>query len=241
VSNFDWTCPFCGRDATLTDQSTVTQTIYLTHDNADGGCAITPLFVVCPNPKCKKFSLTATLHEAVYVTGMSLGYGEWEKTENELQTWNLIPASKAKALPDYIPAPIRDDYNEACLVLALSPKAAATLARRCLQGMIRDFWGVSLATLKAEIDAIQGKVDSLTWDAIESVRKVGNIVAHMEKDINVIVEVEPNEAVLLVGLVETLIKDWYVARESKKRHLESLVALAAQKDAAKKKTAATKP
>ncbi len=63
----------------------------------------------------------------------------------------------------------------------------------------------------------------------------------MEKDINVIVDVEPNEADLLVGLIESLIKDWYIARENKKQHLQSLVALAAQKDAAKKIPAAAKP
>jgi hypothetical protein len=31
-------------------------------------------------------------------------------------------------------------------------------------------------------------------DAIDHVRKIGNIGAHMEADINVIVEVEPKEA-----------------------------------------------
>jgi hypothetical protein len=46
-------------------------------------------------------------------------------------------------LPDYIPEQIKDDYYEACSILNLSPKASATLARRCLQGMIRDFWGIT--------------------------------------------------------------------------------------------------
>jgi hypothetical protein len=40
-------------------------------------------------------------------------------------------------------------------------------------------------------------------DATEAVRKLGNIGAHMEKDINVTVDVDPNEASLLTGLVET--------------------------------------
>jgi hypothetical protein len=162
--------------------------------------------------------------------------GGWEQ-KKLLQRWELVPASKAKTLPNYIPQPVRDDYGEACLILSLSPKAAATLARRCLQGMIRDFFGVIFPTLKAEIDAIQDKVDPLVWEAIEAVRKVGNIGAHMEKDINVIVDVEPNEAELLVGLIEFLIKDWYVARENKKQHLTNLIGVAAQKDAAKQKPA----
>jgi hypothetical protein len=205
----------------------------LQHENADGKHAFTSIFVVCPNPKCKKFSLTAELSDVEWSDLSGWNAGE------KIQSWNLIPASRAKVLPSYIPKPIRDDYQEAYLIQSLSPKASATLARRCLQGMIRDFWGVSLPTLKAEIDAIRGKVDSLTWDAIESVRKVGNIGAHMEKDINVIVDVEPNEAELLTRLIESLVQDWYVARENKKQHLTALIGLAAKKDADKKVVAIT--
>ena len=47
-----------------------------------------------------------------------------------------------------------------------------------------------------------------TWAAIDAVRRVGNIGAHMEHDINVIVDVEPREAELLIGLVETLFREW---------------------------------
>jgi hypothetical protein len=231
VDQFDWTCPFCSRDATLTNQSTHNHTTFLVIKNADGPKSFSSFFIVCPNPKCKKFSLSAGLFESEQNFN-----GGWEQ-KKLLQRWELVPASKAKTLPNYIPQPVRDDYGEACLILSLSPKAAATLARRCLQGMIRDFFGVIFPTLKAEIDAIQDKVDPLVWEAIEAVRKVGNIGAHMEKDINVIVDVEPNEAELLVGLIEFLIKDWYVARENKKQHLTNLIGVAAQKDAAKQKPA----
>ena len=56
----------------------------------------------------------------------------------------------------------------------------------------------------------------------------------MEKDISVIVDVEPEEAKLLVGLVERLIKDWYIARNEREKHLAELKTLGAQKKAAKK-------
>jgi hypothetical protein len=36
------------------------------------------------------------------------------------------------------------------------------------------------------------------------------IYAPMEKDINVIADVKPGEAALLIGLVERLIQDWYI-------------------------------
>src|SRR5206468_12920778 len=126
------------------------------------------------------------------------------------------------------------DYKEACLIASLSPKASATLARRCLQGMIRDFWGVKPARLFDEIAAIEDKVDKEAWDAIEAVRKVGNIGAHMETDINVIVDVEPEEAKLLIGLIETLVEEWYIARHDRKSRFGKLVDLAKDKLLAKK-------
>jgi hypothetical protein len=46
--------------------------------------------------------------------------------------------------------------------------------------VIRDFWSVKAGRLVDEIDAIKGNLDSVTWDAIQAVRKMGNIGAHME-------------------------------------------------------------
>lgn len=145
------------------------------------------------------------------------------------QRWRLLPESEAIVLPDYIPDPIQQDYYEACRIRDLSPKASATLARRCLQGMIRDFFGISKSTLKMEIDAIKDKVDADVYAAIDAVRSVGNIGAHMEKDINVIVDVEPNEAQLLIELIEQLITDWYVARKLKSERLMKITAMAMSK------------
>ena len=142
---------------------------------------------------------------------------------------SLIPPSKSKTFPPYIPQALRDDYLEACLIQELSPKASATLSRRCLQGILRDFWAVKPGRLVDEIEQIKDKVDSVTWNAIEAVRKIGNIGAHMEKDIDVIVDVDPNEAELLVGLVETLLREWYVAREERKKRMAAIVAAASTK------------
>jgi Domain of unknown function (DUF4145) len=108
-----------------------------------------------------------------------------------LQSWTLRPSSSAKPQPSYIPEALRKDYEEACSIRDLSPKAAATLARRCLQGMIRDFFKIKGESLKQEIDALQARVPREVWDAIDAVRKIGNIGAHMEKNVDVIVDVEP--------------------------------------------------
>jgi hypothetical protein len=99
--------------------------------------------------------------------------------------------------------------------------------------MIRDFWGVSKARLVDEIDALQGQLDATTWEAIDAVRKIGNIGAHMEKDINTIVDVEPEEAELLSGLIEVLIEEWYVRRHERDQHMQKVVAAAKAKAAAR--------
>jgi hypothetical protein len=98
--------------------------------------------------------------------------------------------------------------------------------------MIRDFWGISKARLIDEIDAIKDKVDSLTWQAIDAVRRVGNIGAHMEKDINVIIDVDPDEAAQLIGLIELLLNDWYITRFERQERLKSIAALAQSKTVA---------
>ncbi|MDH4270147.1 MAG: DUF4145 domain-containing protein [Dehalococcoidia bacterium] len=122
------------------------------------------------------------------------------------------------------------------MIRDLSPKASATLSRRCLQGIIRDFWRgkVKPGRLAREIEQLEGLVDDDTWQAIDGVRSVGNIGAHMEEDINVIVDVEPHEAQLLVELIEILLKEWYVARQQKRLHLEAIRKLSAEKESARK-------
>jgi hypothetical protein len=161
---------------------------------------------------------------------VSNGTSHYQQTiEPPLQTWDIRPRSKAKPLPNYIPVPIVRDYEEACLILADSPKASATLSRRCLQGVIRDFWGISKDRLIDEIKELKDKVDASTWKAIDSVRSIGNIGAHMEKDINLIVDVDPGEADVLIRLLETLFKDWYVNRHERDEQIKEIIAIAKAK------------
>jgi hypothetical protein len=81
--------------------------------------------------------------------------------------------------------------------------------------MIRDFWSIKKGRLIDEIKDLETKVDSVTWEAIDSVRQVGNVRAHMEQDVNLIIDVEPEEAELLIWLIETLFEEWYIARNEK--------------------------
>lgn len=223
AGGFNWTCPHCQRHVTITN-TVVSNRTTLYHKNADGRHTLITTFVVCPNPKCMKYTLDIRLHKSEQGPTP-----QDERIKELVNNWRLVPPSNAKVFPDYIPQPLIDDYTEACLIKESSPKAAATLARRCLQGILRDYWGVKPGRLVDEIEAIKDKTDHLTWQAIEVVRKVGNVGAHMEKDINVIIEVDPNEAELLISLIETLFTDWYVSREERKRRLQSIVDIGIQK------------
>lgn len=136
-----------------------------------------------------------------------------------LSSHRLWPDSFSKPQPEFIPAPLREDYYEACRIRDLSPKAAATLCRRCLQGMIRDFAGVEGRTLHDEITKLRKAVDDgvapngvspESVDALDHIRSIGNMGAHMEKDINVIVPVDAEEAQILIEVIESLFEDWYV-------------------------------
>jgi hypothetical protein len=204
----------------------------LDEKSAEGYCLFVGLFVLCSNSDCRKYTLDGALYEA-FLEGPNRSVGEWKASSAEpINRWRLVPASGAKVFPDYVPTPIRADYVEACMIRELSPKASATLSRRALQGMIRDFWKISKNRLADEINALRDKVDSTIWDAIDGVRHVGNISAHMEKDIDIIVDVEPEEAGQLIWLIEVLIKDWYINRAEREARLRDLKGMvAAKKDA----------
>jgi hypothetical protein len=105
--------------------------------------------------------------------------------------------------------------------------------------MIRDFWKTSRRRLVDEIEAIKDRVSPEVWDAIEGVRQVGNIGAHMEADINVIVDVDPGEARLLIELIEMLLDEWYIQAHERKERLRKVKELAASKEAARKQVPAT--
>ena len=55
----------------------------------------------------------------------------------------------------------------------------------------------------------------------------------MEKDINLILDVEPDEAQALVNLIELLFEEWYVAEHVREERLGKLGFVAENKDAKK--------
>ena len=222
--SFSWTCPYCHRDTTVTDDDYRRKAIgCLIRDHKNHCHSLEGFFIICPNKKCKKLALSCDLLVCQTDEQADSRYGD---RGDFVQRWNLLPSSTSKNYPNYIPSAIRQDYKEACSIKESSPKASATLARRCLQGMIRDFWKVEGATLAQEIHSIKDKIDPTTLQEINSVRKIGNIGAHMEKDVNLIVDIEPKEVDLLIKLIEDLLDEWYVnryQRQARAKELENIV------------------
>ena len=215
MSEYLWHCPFCSTEQAVTEKGRQASFADLTLENEEGPRRLVVKFVVCPNPKCRKFSLSASLHGLEVV-------GVRSYTGKHLKSWSLVPPSRARSFPVVLPQHILEDYQEACLAAEVSSKVAAALARRCLSEMLRDFWSVTHGRLGDEFRQIKSKVDPLTWEAIDSVRRSGMIGARMEIEGADILETEPGEAKLLIGLIETLIEDWYVGREERRKRLEEI-------------------
>ena len=69
--------------------------------------------------------------------------------------------------------------------------------------------------------------------AIDSLRKIGNIGAHMEKDVNTIIDVSSDEAETLISLIEFLFREWYIKDHEHKIMLDRIVQIASEKKGAK--------
>ena len=209
----DYKCPFC--KTALPDihevHQTTTSRFYFYNAANDTDWSWNLELLRCPT--CKKISYTA-----VGTGSQTIG-----------KTVMIFPESSATQFPEYVPEAIRNDYEEACSILYKSPKAAATLARRCLQGMIHDFWGIHEKNLNAEITALKGHIQGAQWRAIDAIRSVGNIGAHMEHDVNLIIDVSSAEAEKLIKLIEHLIDKWYIDRHEAELLYEDVTAIGSEK------------
>jgi hypothetical protein len=229
IKPFNWRCPHCDHDVTITEDVFSGDVHRLWRPNAEGQIALLSRFLICPNKECRKPTLNVALRRYE-----SLPNGDDRYVGDPILDMRLVPFGKARPFPDFVPQPIREDYEEACLIRDLSAKSAATLSRRALQGILRDFYKVKPGRLVDEINALENTMEPELFDAIHGVRKVGNIGAHMEADINVIVDVDPNEAQLLIELVETMIEETYVRREQRRNRLQKVAALADTKEQARR-------
>lgn len=212
-----YTCPHCGckqsfiqRCDKLTAKKALTDAI--NNGLALGKEACIDLYVLrCINVDCQETTIIA--------------WNAFTKKQ-----YDIFPHVNCKHFPTYIPQQIRNDYEEGCAIIQESPKAAATLFRRCLQGMIHDFWNIKEKNLNAEISSLKDKISDMQWKALDGIRKIGNIGAHMENDANLIIDIDQDEAIKLQKMIELLLKQWYVDRHEEEQLYADVVQTAENKE-----------
>jgi len=213
-----YTCPYCNLQQAFGNSYALAHTQFYKEnvhvDAPEYEKRYTIYTLRCTNTHCHQYTVIAINNESK-------------------QQIDIAPQHVFRRFPDYIPAPIRADYEEASQILDLSPKAAATLLRRCLQGMIRNFWQISKNRLIDEIMELKTRVPDFQWKAIDGLRQLGNIGAHMEKDVNLIIDIEKKDAQSLLRLIEMLMKQWYVDRHEQQDLCNTITQTAATKAAKK--------
>lgn len=215
-----FTCPYCGRQQAFSYANME----HSVNSFSEGLCGkksldsekIDVYHICCSNDSCKR----------IIILGRFLKSG---------RQFDILPQYVHKIYPDYIPKQILDDYTEAADIIELSPKAAATLFRRCLQGMIHDFWNIKDKNLYAEISQLKNKVSASMWNALDGLRKIGNIGAHMETDVNLIIDIDVSEAKKLKKLIELLFDKWYITRHDEEELYNDITDTSNKKQAEREK------
>ena len=213
-------CPKCKLSFTMgSGQST-----YIDKDNRDRHWWLA--FAICPG--CDQL--------VVWLVTMT-GYAFQENLGNHNPAWYSTPPDGAQIetifpkvsprgpAPPEVPPEFAEDYVEACLTFADSPKASAALSRRCLQHILQEKLGAQGRDLYHEIRwAIENaNLPSSIVDLLDVPRKVGNKAAHPAlTDAGVIVDVEPWEAEWCLEIVEALFDHVFVLPAKNRERLERL-------------------
>jgi len=165
----------------------------------------------CPNEKCNKIIVRL---ECI------------ERNNRPKALYFVRPISSTRPpAPIEVDDHIAQDYNEACAVISLSPKASAALSRRCLQNILREKASVKHGNLVNEIqEAIDKGIPSHIAESIDAIRNIGNFAAHPSKDkiTGEIVDVEPEEAGWNLDVLELLFDFYYVQPELAKKKKAAL-------------------
>nr|WP_250808768.1 DUF4145 domain-containing protein [Neorhizobium tomejilense] len=243
--NKNWRCPTCGCFTTLNSDILTVDDTWLNSQSKYGSLKARVISISCPNDECRELSVETSIAGTKRIGRVGGGSGSSEYDTDDVK-WQktLLPDAKFMPLPMTVPDEVRITYQEAVLVSAVSGRAGAAMARRCLQGIVRDFFNIPTkvrGNLGAELAHVKESIDPDLWEDIQTLRSVGDIGAHMDKNVDQIIDVSPKEAALLINLIETLFAEWYVAREKRLSHRNALRELMQDKRQAQKQAKNAKP
>ena len=217
-----WCCPWCGHDQIAKMVRWDSPDHYRTSGVGKyTGLEMEVDWVVCQNPDCREVAMQARINELKYSDLL-----DYLEDRRHLQSWQLWPESKAKPWPDYVPEAVRSSYEQACYCEERAPAASATMARRALHEMLKDFCrskgrnlGEDIEILRKQVQAGSG-LDGVPPDSVDrlhQLREMGNIGAHLERGTNeVIIDIEEGEPRILIQMIELLVEQWYVQREQRR-------------------------
>jgi hypothetical protein len=220
-------CPYCG----FTYRTEPGRNLF-THVLAEpeANVAIHSVILICPHMECGKAeafvdagTFPAALRGKPEADRQNIGYdlpGTYFKARL-LPPCGGKPELKTREVPDGI----YRDYDEACRLLPVSTGASVTMARRCVQKMIRAKFKLKPGKLQNEINtlgALSPPVQQEVIDALDAVRKTGKFKALPDDEVKIIGDVSPEAAEQVISIIEILISDWFVAPSE---HNDRLVAL----------------
>ena len=139
----------------------------------------------------------------------------------------LFPLNNERYVSKIVPESIANDYKEATRIAGISTKASATLARRCLQATLRNYYTKmsKQPNLKKEIDWVieNAGLDEEINDVLHKLRDAGNFGAHPSGDgLTEIYDLSQEDLEACFILLDHLFDVFYVQPAKKKEKLAKL-------------------
>lgn len=124
-------------------------------------------------------------------------------------------ASERRAPHPIVPSEWRRDYREAAAIEHQSPRAAATLLRRIMTGMLREK-GLT-GGLDDMIEAARNTLPDFIYAALDGARRHGawNALPRYDR-VGELVDVKPHELEACFGAVEEMFEVWYIGPERRR-------------------------
>ena len=148
-----------------------------------------------------------------------------EKGENPEETIIYPLHTQRPPVPPEVPATIKTDYDEAALILSLSPKGSAAISRRCLETvLVSAGQATPEKKLSQQIDQVRSQLPGYLVKMLDQVRTIGNFAAHPDKDATTaaIIDVEPGEAEWNLDVLDELFDFYYVKQAAIMRMTDQL-------------------
>jgi hypothetical protein len=173
------------------------------------------IWMYCPNKACGHLIVKGLCTRRTYYGGIP--------QETRLAEWFVLPRGTTRYVDPIVPREYADDYHEAAAILNDSLKMSATLSRRILAELLKDFGGYNQHRLSSRIEAFTKDTSNPKGirDNLDYLREIGDFGAHTQKDdvTGSIIEVELEEAEWCLEIIDSLFEYYIVGpkRDAERR------------------------